>query len=259
MIKEVLGIDEICRATQYLEASLCEHITVADMAHCSGYSLFHFSRLFNSLTGHSPYDYLIRRRLSEAAICLRNKEGSITDLAFQYQFGSLEAFSRSFKKMFGVSPVRYRESAAAFNPLRTALTTEYLLHINENAFFVPQMVALGELSLAINIIDHSAPGNLSLVYFNPAEHPMHFRQVFCSDAKDYRLVHEHQALKVIPPQNYAMFSHRAGKLELTYQYILQTWMPLAGYALCKSYLLTKSNANLIGKKANQVELYLPLD
>ncbi len=258
MHKAAPGVDEIYQAVQFIEANLCEQIIVDEMAQAAGYSIFHFSRLFNSLSGHSPYDYLIRRRLSEAARCLKSKEDSITHLAFKYQFGSLEAFSRSFKKMFGVSPVKCRESATGLPPGRMALTMEYLLHINRNAFFTPQMITLPDFFVTINIIDSSIPRPMALVYPNFTNSQVSLPRFFCDQVADQTLAQEDEAIKLIPKQNYAKFNHRTGKIALTYQYIWQTWLPLAGYSTCKPYILEQSRENSVEGKPNSTELLIPI-
>ena len=71
----------IARAIDYIEAHLQEDISVADMAASVSYSLFHFCRMFNEATHQTPYDYMIRRRLTEAARALLERSGSYRDTA----------------------------------------------------------------------------------------------------------------------------------------------------------------------------------
>ncbi len=100
--------DLINRALIYLETHLTEPATVTHAAATAGYSRYHFSRTFLALTGLTPTSYLRKRRLSEAARALVTSSKSILDIALDYQFGSQEAFTRSFKQEFGVSPGFYR-------------------------------------------------------------------------------------------------------------------------------------------------------
>ncbi|MBN1265904.1 MAG: helix-turn-helix domain-containing protein [Anaerolineales bacterium] len=102
-------IDAILLSLKAVEQGLHKPIRVADLADAAGYSLFHFTRLFNRTLHFSPYDYLIRRRLSEAARDLQNPNVRILDIALKYQFGSHESFSRAFKRMFGMPPSGCRE------------------------------------------------------------------------------------------------------------------------------------------------------
>jgi AraC family transcriptional regulator len=102
-------IASICWAIDFVEAHLKEEITVADMADSAGYSLYHFCRTFNGLVHHTPYDYLMRRRLSESARELIRTDKRIIDIAFDYRFNSPETYSRAFKRMFGLQPSQWKE------------------------------------------------------------------------------------------------------------------------------------------------------
>ena len=61
------NLESILRAVAYIERHLQDPLSVQDVAAATGYSLYHFSRTFNRAIGHSPYDYIVRRRLSESA------------------------------------------------------------------------------------------------------------------------------------------------------------------------------------------------
>ena len=74
-------VTPIDRAIDLIEGNLMAAVTVADMAAAAGYSLFHFSRTFNQATHHTPYDYLMRRRLSEAAQTLVRTDRKIKSVA----------------------------------------------------------------------------------------------------------------------------------------------------------------------------------
>ena len=99
----------INQALVYLETHLTAPATVERAAAEAGYSRHHFSRTFLALTGLTPVGYLRKRRLSEAARELVTTSKRILDIALDYQFGSQEAFTRSFRQEFGVSPGFYRQ------------------------------------------------------------------------------------------------------------------------------------------------------
>jgi AraC-like DNA-binding protein/GNAT superfamily N-acetyltransferase len=96
------------RAIGELEHHLTEPIAVDVVAARVGYSRFHFSRTFLAWIGLTPTAYLRKRRLSEAARALITTTARILEIALDYQFQSQEAFTRSFKREFGVSPGLYR-------------------------------------------------------------------------------------------------------------------------------------------------------
>ena len=102
----------ILAALTHIEAHLCDKLTIQDLADVSGYSLFHFTRLFNQFVGLTPYDYLIRRRLSDASEALLMSDKRIIDIAQDYQFGSHETFTRAFNRLFVMPPSQWREQGA---------------------------------------------------------------------------------------------------------------------------------------------------
>ncbi|GAB6928676.1 AraC family transcriptional regulator [Paenibacillus sp. JCM 10914] len=93
----------------YMEQHLDEQLTLADIASQAGFSRFHFHRLFRKEVGMNIADYLRTRRLCHAAQRLLYTEAAIIDIAFDGHFESQEAFTRAFKKMYGMPPGRYRK------------------------------------------------------------------------------------------------------------------------------------------------------
>ncbi|MGD2034042.1 MAG: helix-turn-helix transcriptional regulator, partial [Bacteroidales bacterium] len=59
---------------------------------------------------YSPYDYLMRFRLSHAAWLLKNTSQMVQDIGFQSGFNDSFNFSTSFRKLFGTSPSQFRIS-----------------------------------------------------------------------------------------------------------------------------------------------------
>jgi AraC family transcriptional regulator len=94
----------ISRALEYIERHLKEMARVEDMAQACGYSLYYFIRLFNQCVHLTPYDYLIRRRLAQAALELLNGERRLLEIALDYGFQSAETFTRAFTRVFGIQP-----------------------------------------------------------------------------------------------------------------------------------------------------------
>ena len=68
----------------------------------------HFYRLFRALVEESPGTLRRRLLLERAAWQLAFTGSSVTQIAFEANYGSLEAFTRAFRKAFRVSPSLYR-------------------------------------------------------------------------------------------------------------------------------------------------------
>lgn len=95
----------------WIESHLQSPLSLDLVAKKSGYSKWHFQRMFKSVTGKSPGAYIRSRRLSRCAIELRLTAYSVMDIAMRYQFDSQQTFTRAFKKQFLISPGKYRQSA----------------------------------------------------------------------------------------------------------------------------------------------------
>ena len=138
----------ILAALTFIEEHLYDELTIQDLADVSGYSIFHFTRLFNQYIGLTPYDYLIRRRLSDASEALLTSEKRIIDIAQDFQFGSHETFTRAFSRLFAISPSQWRERGLTNkNLLLPPLGEDYLFVLNEIIDRKPTVITLEALNL----------------------------------------------------------------------------------------------------------------
>src|SRR5260370_15966363 len=84
--------------------------TVPSLAAQVGMSRSPFAARFTALVGQAPMSYLKHWRLQLAAKLLQNKALALSNIAEQVGYESLPAFSRVFKREFGVAPGQYRRS-----------------------------------------------------------------------------------------------------------------------------------------------------
>jgi len=93
---------------RYVDEHFNEKLSLDDMSTRTGFSKFHFSRLFKKYTGYNFSDYLCARRVNEARMLLLVRETSVTDVAISSGFSSISTFNRVFKQQTGLSPSEYR-------------------------------------------------------------------------------------------------------------------------------------------------------
>jgi AraC-like DNA-binding protein len=98
-------------AALWIDAHSHQQIDLDAAAGRAGISPFHFLRLFASVLGVTPHQYLLRSRLRHAARRLIDDTCSITDIAYDVGFGDLSNFVRTFHRAAGVSPRRFREAS----------------------------------------------------------------------------------------------------------------------------------------------------
>jgi AraC family transcriptional regulator len=108
--------DFLADTLAYIEAHLFDTLSVAALADVAGLSPYHFSRMFSARFGDSAIAYVRARRMQAAARRLAEGEPSLAELAFDCGFESQAAFTRAFRREFGVPPGRYKREAAAQHP-----------------------------------------------------------------------------------------------------------------------------------------------
>jgi AraC family transcriptional regulator len=89
-------------------ARLDEDISLAALAREAHLSPFHLQRIFAAAVGETPKQLTIRLRLGRAAVLLLATRESVLDIALGCGFQSHEAFTRAFRRRFGIAPSAYR-------------------------------------------------------------------------------------------------------------------------------------------------------
>jgi AraC-like DNA-binding protein/ligand-binding sensor protein len=114
----------VTRARQFIAQNKHQSLSLADVAHAAGASIFHFCKVFRQSTGLKFTDYVARVRLEDARTGLLNPNLRISEVAYDVGFQSLTQFNRTFRRIFGQSPTDYRAKLPAtrvgFSNLSTA-------------------------------------------------------------------------------------------------------------------------------------------
>lgn len=101
-------IEKFVSITDYIKIHCNEEISLDDIAEMSGFSKYHFSRLFREYTGTSYYKYLNQKRIEFAEQLLLDPDVNITEAAVRSGFNSISAFIRMFKQIKGCTPTEFR-------------------------------------------------------------------------------------------------------------------------------------------------------
>ena len=237
----------------FIEKNLKNPLTVQNVADKIGYSIFHFSRMFNSIIKHSPYDYIIRRRLSEAAKDLIETDKKIIDIAMDYQFNSHETFSRAFNKMFNILPNRVKKNNINNLILKTKDTFNYLKYLNKINLEKPEIVEINKINLVgfslilpdsfnqlRNILDdlknRIIPEKYYLILSKSKNNDFKMLGV---ETKSIDHTPDNFVGKIISSNKYIKFIHNGNINEsnFIFKYIYQTWLPRSSCIINGNYEL----------------------
>src|SRR5436305_15286706 len=107
-MNKVDGRDAAERLSAILTKSLDTQASTQDLARQAYRSRTHFHKLFRTAVEETPAAMRRRLVLERAAYQLGHTSMSVTDIALDANYGSLEAFTRAFRNAFRTSPSIYR-------------------------------------------------------------------------------------------------------------------------------------------------------
>ncbi|WP_051568551.1 AraC family transcriptional regulator [Crocinitomix catalasitica] len=127
----------------YIDENLGNDLSLEIIAQCAYFSPYHFHRLFKAIIGETLNAYIARKRIEKtASILLKNNEISISELALQYGYNSNAAFTKAFKKFYGISPSQFRKvkkgkyskigKVESKNGQKELLIDQYISNINHH-------------------------------------------------------------------------------------------------------------------------------
>ncbi len=99
---------QLRRVVDFMAAHLAEDVGAAELVDLIGMSRAHFFRAFRQSTRQTPGGYLLALRMERARHLLEAPALTVEDVARSVGFGSVDAFTRAFKRFVGVSPADWR-------------------------------------------------------------------------------------------------------------------------------------------------------
>jgi AraC family transcriptional regulator len=98
------------RVLVHIQQHLDDRLGLEELAGLACFSPCHFHRVFTGMVGESVKEHVRRLRLERAASQLKLGAAPVTQIAFDAGYASHEAFTRSFRAVFGLSPSQFRSS-----------------------------------------------------------------------------------------------------------------------------------------------------
>src|SRR4030088_2970234 len=98
----------IVQAKLFMDTHYSDAIDLGNIADEAYFSKFHFIRLFKTLYGKAPHQYLTEVRMENAKKLLE-KGFSVADACFSVGFESISSFTGRFKRYSGYPPAEYQK------------------------------------------------------------------------------------------------------------------------------------------------------
>ena len=96
------------QAIEYINDNLDRKINIHDIAKEIDISNYYFCRMFHASTGITPYQYVLRQRVTKAKQLLESSKLSLSDIAYECGFSSHSQMTQHFRKQTGITPKAYR-------------------------------------------------------------------------------------------------------------------------------------------------------
>lgn len=106
-------------ALLHIENNLDQPLSLESVAAAFNMSKFYFHRLFSAMMGCSLNQYILSRRLNASLKLIQAGQVSLTDIAYQLNFGTPSSFTRAFQRQYGMAPsaLRGKSSILSTNPV----------------------------------------------------------------------------------------------------------------------------------------------
>lgn len=101
----------IKEAAEYINSHWDSDLTLQHMAERAAMSTGYFSKLFKRVTGCNFIEYLTHVRIMNACRLLSETTLPVTDIAVKAGFNDSNYFSTVFKRIKGITPVKFRRSS----------------------------------------------------------------------------------------------------------------------------------------------------
>jgi AraC family transcriptional regulator len=232
--------------------------------------------------GESIKEYVLKRKLSEAAVELVTTNRRLIEIAIDYGFNSQEVFTRAFTKVFHITPGKYRKSNCRIvlyekvnayrkvldnigRMIKPAIVLEKEFHVVGLKKTVKPGDALirslwQEFSLRKSEINGimNRESVLGICEYMPdITDESEFEYITGAEVTDYDYIPDGMISKTIPLSKYAVFTHRGNveDMKTTYNMIYGMWLPVSGYELAEKDTIEIYSAN---GGDNWLNIYIPL-
>lgn len=115
---EQVKIERFKEISAYIDTHLAEPISLDQLASLTATNSQYLCRFFKEVSGMSPIQFVLNRRIDHAASLLRTTDHSVLDISIDCGFENVSYFIRKFRQLKGKTPGAYRTEARRFGQAR---------------------------------------------------------------------------------------------------------------------------------------------
>lgn len=105
---------KIIPGIEYIHENFTSNFPVETLGDMCSVSYSYFKKIFISKYGMSPKEYILKLRINRASDILKTELYSVSAVSEMLGYQNAYYFSRSFKKIIGVSPSEYKKEYCAY-------------------------------------------------------------------------------------------------------------------------------------------------
>ncbi len=248
-------VERLNQSMHYIEEHLTGEIDYERLARIACCSAYHYQRMFAYMAGVTLAEYIRRRKMSLAAVDLRDGKERVIDLAQKYGYRSPTAFNRAFQSFHGVAPSSVKDegvSVKSFSPIVFRIAVKGATEMNyrietKEAFRVVGVSAPLDREIENNFMvvpkmwqEAAADGTIQKLAERMDAPPMGLLGVSaCHDEGQWKYFIAVSSTKesggfeeyVVPASTWAIFSGTGTNqsVQELERRILSEWLPASGY------------------------------
>ena len=154
----------IQNSLDYIEENLKAEITAKDLADLSGFSMFYYYRIFQSIVGMPVMQYILHRKLLNAIydISCGNKK---IEVALEYGFGTYASFYKAFNREIGYTPSEFLNKFKAEKPTKITLVKDgYTMITHKKLYAILEYYNIADKSIKDVYYNNSGRRNENAFY-----------------------------------------------------------------------------------------------
>lgn len=260
----------------YIDQNLFEPIDPGLLCGKVNLSLYHFRRIFKSITGENIGSYIQRLRLEYVAHTLISTDTPIGTILKQTNYQTIFSLSKAFKKHFGIPMTEYR---LRYQNSPSCLTSAFDL-VNTDIKKLKEQTAICHAANNISrdkYIDiwkklihysdkHLNTNNgryISISMDNPLVTPKGQCRMYLGIMTDEEVqIQGKFSQQKLPGGLYAIFTHKGSYASLPelYEYIYEKWLPKNNYSpkYALSFEIYLTSPRNTKKEELLTEIYIPI-